>query len=116
MDRVPDRVLYLLKRGCRAQMRASCDVRLCPGGEMCGTHCPNGVDVGDVLIALRELAAQEGYRREDCAKLCGMLRDEPGETRVFFFPETDDVAVDDRLGAGAELVSRAVESAPGEGA
>jgi heterodisulfide reductase subunit C len=50
--------------------------------------CPKGIDVGEVLIAWRELvAAQEGYRREDCTKLRGELRGEPGETGTCFFPE-----------------------------
>jgi heterodisulfide reductase subunit D len=74
MDYGPDGILRLLSspsRPMEAAERALCsrDIWLCLGCEMCGTHCPNGIDVGKVMIALRQIAAEHGYRREDCERL-----------------------------------------------
>ena len=62
MDYGPDRILRLIQFGRWEQVLTSRDIWLCLGCEMCGAHCPNGIDVGEVMIGRRKLAAEEGYR------------------------------------------------------
>jgi len=69
MEYGPDRILRLIQLGQWERVLASRDIWLCLGCEMCGVHCPNEVDVGAVMIALRRLAAEHGYWQEDCERL-----------------------------------------------
>ncbi len=105
MDYGPDRILRFLQFGRWERVLSSRDIWLCLGCEMCGAHCPNTIDIGEVMIALRELAAEEGYRREDCEELRERLRAElhddvpPGRVQPSEV-EAVSVAVDERLCEG----------------
>lgn len=92
MDYGPDRILRLLQLGRWERVLSSRDVWLCLGCTMCGAHCPNTIDVGEVMLALRERAAAEGYRREDCEALRESLAEQLSEEAA--------EAVDDRLCEG----------------
>jgi len=102
MDYGPDRILRLLQLGRWERVLSSRDIWLCLGCEMCGAHCPNDIDIGEVMIALRQLAAEEGYRREDCEELREKLRAELQEDRADRPAEAEAVpaAVEDRLCEG----------------
>jgi heterodisulfide reductase subunit D len=69
MEYGPDGILRLVELGQMERVLASRDIWLCLGCGMCGAHCPNGIDAGQVMIALRQIAAEQGYRREDCEAL-----------------------------------------------
>jgi heterodisulfide reductase subunit D len=69
MEYGPDGILRLVELGQMERVLTSRDIWLCLGCGMCGAHCPNDIDAGQVMIALRQIAAEQGYRREDCEQL-----------------------------------------------
>jgi heterodisulfide reductase subunit D len=108
MEYGPDRILRLLQLGQREQALASRDIWLCLGCEMCGVHCPNQIDVGAVMIALRQVAGECGYRLEDCEQLRAMLAErltEAPSSRPFRV-RRGEVEVDDRLCSGIQRLNR----------
>lgn len=102
MGHGPDHTLRLLQLGRWVRVLSSRDVWLCLGCEMCGAYCPNDIDIGAVMLALRQVAAQEGYRREDCEELREKLRDELQRALARQLSGADPVstAVDNRLCEG----------------
>jgi len=112
-------MLRLIQVGQRERLLASRDMWLCLGCEMCGAHCPNEIDVGAVMIALRQVAAECGYRLEDCGQLREMLAERltvsTDEETGFFGKNlvskvstvsTDEIEVDDRLCVGMGRLNR----------
>lgn len=73
MEYGPDHILRHLQLGRWERVLTSRDIWLCLGCEMCAEHCPNGIDIGEVMIELRQIATEYGYRREDCDELREML-------------------------------------------
>ncbi len=92
MEYGPDRLLRLIQFGQKDRIFASRDAWLCFGCEMCGAHCPNDIDIGEVMIALKEMAGAEGYRVEDCQELREILAD--------YLEQRPDFEIDDRLCEG----------------
>jgi len=105
MDYGPDRILRLLQLGHWERVLSSRDVWLCLGCEMCGAHCPNDIDVGEVMIGLRTMAAEAGYRREDCEELREQLRSDLQQTEPQDPLEPPSVSVDDRLCTGIQRLN-----------
>jgi heterodisulfide reductase subunit D len=110
MDYGPDRILRLLHLGQWELVLTSRDVWLCLGCEMCGAHCPNGINVGDVMIALREIAAAQGYRSEECDRLRERLRSQLDDGRrdnqLIAPADPAPPEVDDRLCAGIQRLNQ----------
>jgi heterodisulfide reductase subunit D len=108
MEYGPDRILRLLQLGQREQVLASRDIWLCLGCEMCGVHCPNQIDVGAVMIALRQVAGDCGYRLEDCEQLRETLAERLKEAPSSrpFRARGGEVEVDDRLCVGVQRLNR----------
>ena len=107
MEYGPDHILRLLQLGLREPVLASRDIWLCVGCELCGAHCPNEIDVGAVMIALRQIAAECGYRLEDCEQLREVLDEHLAE--VHFgrsLVRRREVEVDDRLCVGIRRLNR----------
>jgi len=96
MEYGPDRILRLVQFGQRERLFASRDPWLCLGCEMCGAHCPNDIDINEVLIALKEMAEETGYRVEDCQELRELLADYVASLPV----ERRETVIDDRLCEG----------------
>jgi heterodisulfide reductase subunit D len=94
----PDRVLRLIQFGQAERVLASRDPWLCFGCEMCGAHCPNEIDINEVMLALKELAGERGLRVDDCGKLRELLAE-----YLVTRPET---VIDDRLCAGLGRLNR----------
>ena len=92
MDYGPDRVLRLIQFGQRQRLLSSRDPWLCLGCEMCGAHCPNDIDIYEVMIALKEIAEEVGYRVEDCQQLREILAD--------YLTQRPEAVIDDRLCTG----------------
>ena len=113
MEYGPDRILRLIQLGQWERVFASRDVWLCLGCEMCGAHCPNEINIGAVMVGLRQVAEQRGYRREDCEQLREMLaaRMEGEETRSLSLGlQKKPVSVDDRLCEGVQRLNRLSET------
>ena len=92
MEYGPDRILRLIQFGQMERILASRDPWLCLECEMCGAHCPNEIDIGEVMIALKETAGEMGYRTENCKELRELLAE-----YLLVRPET---AIDERLCEG----------------
>ncbi len=92
MEYGPDRILRLIQFGQRERLLSSRDIWLCLECEMCGAHCPNEIDIGEVMIALKEVAEETGYRVEDCQQLRELLAD--------YLVQRPEAVIDDRLCTG----------------
>lgn len=55
-----NQIIRLLQYGLKETVLKSSAIWLCSGCETCGARCPNGINVGRVMDALRELALEEG--------------------------------------------------------
>ena len=105
MEYGPDRILRLIQFGQRERLLTSRDAWLCLGCEMCGAFCPNEIDINEVMIALKGVAEEEGYRVEDCQELRELLADYAASLslRLQQRPET---IIDDRLCEGIQRLNR----------
>ena len=92
MEYGPDRILRLIQFGQQERLLTSRDPWLCLGCEMCGAFCPNEIDINEVMIALKEIAGETGYRVEDCQGLRGLLAD--------YLVQRPETVIDDRLCEG----------------
>ena len=92
MEYGPDRILRLIQFGQQERLLSSRDPWLCLGCEMCGAHCPNEIDINEVMIALKEIAGETGYRTEDCQHLRELLAD--------YLLQRPQATIDDRLCTG----------------
>jgi len=92
MEYGPDRILRLIQFGQRERLLSSRDPWRCLGCEMCGAFCPNEIDIGEVMIALKEMAEEVGYRVEDCQELRELLAD--------YLVQRPETVIDDRLCEG----------------
>jgi Fe-S oxidoreductase len=110
MDDGPDGILRLVELGQTERVLASRDIWLCLGCGMCGAHCPNEIDAGQVMIALRQIAAEQGYRREDCEQLREQIARDLGPRGLAEILDTrldrPEVQVDERLCAGVQRLNR----------
>jgi heterodisulfide reductase subunit D len=105
MEYGPDRVLRLIQFGQRERLLSSRDAWLCLGCEMCGAHCPNEIDINEVMIALKEMSEEAGYRVEDCQQLRELLAD--------YLVQRPEAVIDDRLCAGLGRLNRLSETIAG---
>jgi Fe-S oxidoreductase len=92
MEYGPDRLLRLIQFGQLERLLSSRDPWLCLGCEMCGAHCPNEIDINEVMIALKKIAGETGYRAEDCQHLRELLAD--------YLLQRPEATIDDRLCTG----------------
>ena len=108
MEYGPDRLLRLIQFGRRERVLSSRDAWLCLGCEMCGAHCPNEIDINEVMIALKEIAGEAGYRVEDCQQLRELLADAAALTlsRADYLIQRPERVIDDRLCEGIQRLNR----------
>ncbi|MBL7064723.1 MAG: (Fe-S)-binding protein [Anaerolineae bacterium] len=92
MEYGPDRILRLIQFGQQERLLSSRDPWLCLGCEMCGAFCPNEIDINEVMIALKEIAGETGYRVQDCQELRELLAD--------YLVQRPETVIDDRLCEG----------------
>jgi len=92
MEYGPDRILRLIQFGQQERLLSSRDPWLCLGCEMCGAFCPNEIDINEVMIALKEIAGEAGYRVQDCQELRELLAD--------YLVQRPETVIDDRLCEG----------------
>lgn len=61
----PDQVLRMVQTGARQPLLGSRDIWLCASCEICGTRCPNKIDIARVMDALRQIAVSSGCTTAD---------------------------------------------------
>jgi heterodisulfide reductase subunit C len=59
MDIRPNHIIRMIQMGMKKEVLGSRAIWLCVSCETCGTRCPNKIDVGVLMDALRELAIEE---------------------------------------------------------
>lgn len=62
MDYDPAQIVHMVQMGQRNALLSSQAIWMCVGCETCGTRCPNGICVGRINDALRQIAVEEGVR------------------------------------------------------
>ncbi len=58
----PDRILRMVQLGQAEAALGSPDIWLCAGCETCGARCPNDINIGHVMDALRQISQAERRR------------------------------------------------------
>ncbi len=61
----PRKVMRFLQRGWVEEAARSPFLELCAQCQACTVRCPRGIEVSEVLLALRRLARAKGWARED---------------------------------------------------
>jgi heterodisulfide reductase subunit C len=62
MDYRPNNIIRMIQMGKKEAVLGSSAIWLCVSCETCGTRCPNEIDIGVLMDALREMAIEEGVR------------------------------------------------------
>jgi heterodisulfide reductase subunit C len=65
MDFHPNTVVRMIQWGLKPEVLESNAIWLCVSCEACGTRCPNEIDIGVLMDALREMSLEEGYRAKE---------------------------------------------------
>ncbi len=55
-DHSPNQILRMMQLGLEEEVLKSNSIWLCTGCEICGARCPNNIDSGEVMDALKETA------------------------------------------------------------
>ena len=59
MDIRPNTIVRMIQMGMKEEVLRSSAIWLCVSCETCGTRCPNKIDIGVLIDALREMAIEE---------------------------------------------------------
>ena len=59
MDIRPNNIIRMIQMGMKGEVLGSSAIWLCVSCETCGTRCPNKIDIGVLMDALREMAIEE---------------------------------------------------------
>jgi heterodisulfide reductase subunit C len=59
MDIRPNNIIRMIQMGMKEAVLGSSAIWLCVSCETCGTRCPNEIDIGVLMDALREMAIEE---------------------------------------------------------
>ena len=59
MDIRPNNIIRLIQMGMKREVLESNAIWLCVSCETCGTRCPNKIDIGVLMDALKEMAIEE---------------------------------------------------------
>ena len=65
MDFSPNSIVRMIQLGLKREVLGSNAIWLCVSCETCGTRCPNEIDIGLLMDALREISLEEGYRPKE---------------------------------------------------
>lgn len=65
MDIRPNSLIRMIQMGKKKEVLESSAIWLCVSCETCGTRCPNQIDIGVLMDALREMAVDEGIHAKE---------------------------------------------------
>jgi heterodisulfide reductase subunit C len=65
MDFNPNTIIRMIQWGLKQEVLESKAIWLCVSCEACGTRCPNEIDIGVLMDALREMSLEQGYRARE---------------------------------------------------
>ncbi len=85
----PRRIIRMVLLGMRKEVLSSDTIWFCIQCYSCQAHCPQGVDFSDIMKALRDMSAREGYsdpglagRVKDIDTYCQKIRHQMVSTLV----------------------------------
>lgn len=58
-DHSPNQIIRMIQLGLEDEVLKSSSIWLCTGCEICGARCPNNIDSGEVMDALKETAIKK---------------------------------------------------------
>jgi heterodisulfide reductase subunit C len=65
MDIRPNNLIRMIQMGMKEAVLGSSAIWLCVSCETCGTRCPNEIDIGVLMDALKEMAIEEGVHARE---------------------------------------------------
>lgn len=65
MDIRPNNIIRMIQMGRKKEVLGSSAIWLCVSCETCGTRCPNKIDIGVLMDALREMSMEAGVRAKE---------------------------------------------------
>src|SRR4030043_2346412 len=65
MDIRPNNIIRMIQMGMKEAVLGSSAIWFCVSCETCGTRCPNEIDIGVLMDALREMAIEEGIQARE---------------------------------------------------
>jgi heterodisulfide reductase subunit C len=65
MDIRPNNLIRMIQMGMKEAVLGSSAIWLCVSCETCGTRCPNDIDIGVLMDALREMSIEEGIHPKE---------------------------------------------------
>ncbi|NOZ76429.1 MAG: heterodisulfide reductase subunit C [Euryarchaeota archaeon] len=65
MDHPPRRLMRMINLGMREEVLASDTVWLCASCNTCNTRCPRGVEIPNVMAAVKSIAIREGVQPDE---------------------------------------------------
>ncbi len=65
MDIRPNNIIRMIQMGLKQEVLGSSAIWLCVSCETCGTRCPNKIDIGVLMDALREMALEAGVEAKE---------------------------------------------------
>jgi heterodisulfide reductase subunit C len=83
----PRRIIRMALLGMRDRVLSSDFVWLCAGCHSCSERCPQGVHIPDIMVALKNIAREEGHTHPTLLKQIDLLRN---FGRVFEVEEYDN--------------------------
>ena len=68
MEYGPRGIIGMIQRGMEHEVLSSPDMWYCVSCYSCASRCPRGIEITEVMAALRSLALQEGFSQDNEAK------------------------------------------------
>lgn len=63
-EHTPNQILRMIQLGLKEKALNSNSIWLCTGCETCGARCPNGIDIAELMDALKETAIESNIIKE----------------------------------------------------
>lgn len=68
MEHGPRQVMHMIRSGLEEEVLSSPDIWYCVSCYSCACRCPRGIEITEVMAALRSLAMRKGYTQDSEAK------------------------------------------------
>ena len=83
----PRQIMHMIQAGLEEEVLSSPDIWYCVSCYACTNRCPRGIEIADVMAALRSQAVQKGFVQDKEAKLCRAFAETVRQHGRSFEPE-----------------------------
>lgn len=83
----PRQIMHMIHLGLEDKVLPSPDIWYCVSCYSCASRCPRGIEIADVMAALRSLALLKGFTQDKEAKLCRAFAETVRQHGRSFEPE-----------------------------